>query len=423
MVELRPYQAQAVSDGLELLKANKIVCLSMEVRTGKTLTALSLAAKYGAKRVLFVSKKKAIVEGSIKKDYELLNPDYDIWFWNYASLHKVVGKFDIVIVDESHSIAAFPKPSKRAKMLKAICKNTPIIYLSGTFTPESYSQLYHQFWISSYSPFIAYSNFYKWAKDYVNVYQKRIGAYKVNNYERAIKPKIDARTKHLFLSVSQEAAGFIQPIKEIFLQVPMNSVQKEMITNIDQRGFTSYAGELCIPANGAIKLSKKAQISGGTCIMDDGSVAVVSKNKVNYIYDRFQKPTKSDSSDRYNEYKIAILYVYQAEGDLLKEKFKNWTSNEDIFRENDDVVFIAQIRSAREGVDLSTADCLVMYSIDFSATSYFQGKARIQSKNRTKPARLYWIFSDGGIGPYVYSAVSKKKNFTQSYYNQAKYNK
>ena len=56
--------------------------------------------------------------------------------------------------------------------------------------------------------------------------------------------------------------------------------------------------------------------------MDDGSVAVVSKNKVNYIYDRFQKPTKSDTSDRYNEYKIAILYVYQAEGDLLKEKFK-----------------------------------------------------------------------------------------------------
>jgi len=145
--------------------------------------------------------------------------------------------------------------------------------------------------------------------------------------------------------------------------------------------------------------------------MDDGTVAVVSTNKVNYIAKKFDGQ------------KIAILYVYQAEGDLLKQKFKNWTSNEDIFRENDDVVFIAQIRSAREGVDLSTADCLVMYSIDFSATSYFQGKARIQSKNRTKPARLYWIFSDGGIGPYVYSAVSKKKNFTQSYYNKAKYNK
>jgi len=409
MVELREYQAQTVADGLELLNKHKIVCLSMEVRTGKTLTALSLAEKYGAVKVLFVSKKKAIVEGSIKKDYELLNPNYKIVFWNYASLHKVYGSFDIVIIDESHSIGAYPKPSKRAKMLKDICKNTPIIYLSGTFTPESYSQLYHQLWISSYSPFKEYSNFYNWAKDYVNIVKKRIGIYMINNYDAAIKEKIDIKTKHLFLSVSQEAAGFNQPIEEIFLQVPMNEAQKQMIADIDMRGFTSYAGDLCIPANGAIKLSKKAQISGGTCIMIDFNTAIVSMNKVNFIAEYFKGQ------------KIAILYVYQAEGELLKEKFHNWTSNEDVFRADDDSVFIAQIRSAREGVDLSSADCLVMYSIDFSATSYFQGKARIQSKDRTKPAKLYWIFSEHGIEKYVYSAVSRKKNFTASYYRKIKY--
>ena len=183
-----------------------------------------------------------------------------------------------------------------------------------------------------------------------------------------------------------------------------------MISDIDQRGFTSYAGDLCIPANGAIKLSKKAQISGGTLIMEEGNAIVISKNKVNFIAEKFKGQ------------KIAILYVYQAEGDLLKETFPNWTSNEDVFRDNDDKVFIAQIRSAREGVDLSSADCLVMYSIDFSATSYFQGKARIQSKARTKPAKLYWVFSENGIGKYVYSAVSKKKNFTASYYSKIKYN-
>jgi len=409
MVELREYQAQTVADGLELLNKHKIVCLSMEVRTGKTLTALSLAEKYGAVKVLFVSKKKAIVEGSIKKDYELLNPNYKIVFWNYASLHKVYGSFDIVIIDESHSIGAYPKPSKRAKMLKDICKNTPIIYLSGTFTPESYSQLYHQLWISSYSPFKEYSNFYNWAKDYVNIVKKRIGIYMINNYDAAIKEKIDIKTKHLFLSVSQEAAGFNQPIEELFLEVPMNEAQKQMIADIDMRGFTSYAGDLCIPANGAIKLSKKAQISGGTCIMIDFNTAIVSMNKVNFIAEYFKGQ------------KIAILYVYAAEGDLLKSKFNNWTSNEDVFRADDDSVFIAQIRSAREGVDLSSADCLVMYSIDFSATSYFQGKARIQSKDRTKPAKLYWIFSEHGIEKYVYSAVSRKKNFTASYYQKIKY--
>ena len=409
MVELRKYQSEAVANGLRLLKQYKIVCLSMEVRTGKTLTALALAAEYGAKKVLFVSKKKAIVEGSITKDYELLAPDYDIKFWNYASLHKVFGKFDIVIVDESHSISAFPKPSKRTKMLKKICEHTPIIYLSGTFSPESYSQLFHQFYISSYSPFIKYSNFYKWAKDFVNIYQIRTGNRMTNRYERANKVKIDAYCKHLFLSVSQEQAGFIQPVKEYFLSIPMNETQKQMISDIDMRGFTSYNNKLCIPEGGAVKLSKKAQISGGTCIMEDSEVEIVSRNKIEYIESFFKGK------------KIAILYVYAAEGDLIKEKFKNWTSNEDVFRENDNSTFVAQIRSAREGVDLSSADCLVMYSIDFSATSYFQGKARIQSRSRTKPAELYWAFSENGIGKFVYSAVSNKKNFTNSYYNKTKY--
>ena len=66
MVELRKYQKEVVKEGLEILKEHKILCLSMEVRTGKTLTSLSLAEEYGAKSVLFISKKKAITEGSIQ---------------------------------------------------------------------------------------------------------------------------------------------------------------------------------------------------------------------------------------------------------------------------------------------------------------------------------------------------------------------
>ena len=41
----------------------------MQTRTGKTLTALTAAENYGAKNVLFVTKKKAI--DSIVSDYEL----------------------------------------------------------------------------------------------------------------------------------------------------------------------------------------------------------------------------------------------------------------------------------------------------------------------------------------------------------------
>ena len=46
MVELRKYKQDVVKEGLQILKEHKILCLSMEVRTGKTLTSLSLAEEY-----------------------------------------------------------------------------------------------------------------------------------------------------------------------------------------------------------------------------------------------------------------------------------------------------------------------------------------------------------------------------------------
>ena len=45
-----------------------------------------------------------------------------------------------------HNCGAIPKPSERQKNIREmlINKYTRIIYLSGTPTPESYSQIYHQ---------------------------------------------------------------------------------------------------------------------------------------------------------------------------------------------------------------------------------------------------------------------------------------
>ena len=409
MVELRKYQQEVVSKGLDILKEYKILCLSMEVRTGKTLTSLSIADAYGAKSVLFISKKKAITEGSIQGDCKDLNPSYDIDFINYASVHKATGSYDFIIIDECHSLGAFPLKSKRVDKVKKICKGLPIIFLSGTFTPESYSQIYHQLYVSSFSPFKKFVNFYKWSKIFVYVYQIKVGGRSLNRYERAHKDMIENYTNKLFIKVSQEDAGFSQLIHEDILEVPMDQVQKDLIKSIKDRGFCSVNGELCIPPNGASKLSKIAQICGGTLLMDDAEKGVViSRAKADYVYQHFLGQ------------KIAILYVYKCEGELLREIFKNHTDDENVFRNDDSSTFIAQIRSAREGVDLSSADSLVMYSVDFSATSYFQGKARIQSHNRTKKANLYWIFTKGGIERYVYSAVTSKKNFTDSYYKSLK---
>ena len=99
---LREYQRELAEQGLAILSKYKIVYLAMEVRCGKTLTALSIADKYGAKNVLFLTKKKAVESGTILNDYNLLAPSYTITVINNESLHKLTGTYDLLISDEHH---------------------------------------------------------------------------------------------------------------------------------------------------------------------------------------------------------------------------------------------------------------------------------------------------------------------------------
>ena len=66
-MELRDYQIKGANDGCRILKEKGLVYFCWSVRTGKTLTALQTAENYGAKNVLFLTKKKAIK--SIEGDY------------------------------------------------------------------------------------------------------------------------------------------------------------------------------------------------------------------------------------------------------------------------------------------------------------------------------------------------------------------
>ena len=411
-ITLDPHQLDVLERGLPILKKYHILPLSMQVRTGKTLTALSIADRYlqdknlGDRRILFVTKKKAI--SSIVSDYALLSPDYTMQCINYESLHKVTRDFDLAIIDESHKVGGYPKTAKRARVLKGLCKNKPMILLSGTFSPESYSQLFHQFWISSFSPWAQYTNFYRWANaGYVHIKKQYFTATPSNNYDNADHDKIMQDIGHLFVSKTQEEAGFKQEIQEKFHFVELSPLQKQYLETLDKDG---YAGDpesdlIAIAANGADKINKMAQVCGGSLFFDDEDKGrILTARKALYIKNQFQGK------------KIAILYNYKAEFEILRSIFKNWTGIPEEFAENNDLVFLGQIKSVMEGVDLHTADFLIMYGINFSATAYFQGRARIQNRKRTKDALVHWIFSKGGIESKIYKAVSDKKNFTYSYY-------
>jgi hypothetical protein len=116
--------------------------------------------------------------------------------------------------------------------------------------------------------------------------------------------------------------------------------------------------------------------------------------------------------------KIAVFYKFVAEAYALRWVFGSVYDDPQAFNEAESGVFISQIVSGREGINLSTADALVFYNIDFSATSYWQSRARIQTKDREKDAQIYWIFAEGGIEDKIYKAVMDKKDYTLSHFKK-----
>ncbi len=405
MVEFRDYQEQIIQEGVEILEKSQLLYLSMEVRTGKTLTALGICEKLDVDDVLFITKKKAI--STITADSDKLCPSYSLFVINYESLHKLPNiRWDVIICDEAHSMGAFPKPSNRAKAVRdLIQRNDPsLILMSGTPTPESFSQMYHQVYAAFNNPFEKYKNFYRFADDYVNVKQLKISGRLMNDYKTGKQEILTAMKPHT-ISYSQKEAGFVSKIEEEVLTVKMGDNTYSLANRL-RRDLVVEGKEEVLLADTPVKLMMKLhQIYSGTVKFESGKSMTLDTTKGDLI--------KAYFTGR----KIGIFYKFKQELAVLKEVFGDELTTELSVFEDTDKNIALQIVSGREGISLRQADCLVYMNIDFSATSYWQSRDRMTTKERVKND-IYWVFSEGGIEQDIYKAVSKKKDYTLKHFKR-----
>jgi superfamily II DNA or RNA helicase len=404
-MELRPYQTKISAEAVEILRNKHIVYLAMEVRTGKSLTALNTAQLFAAKRVLFLTKKKAI--SSIQWDYDNFGFDFDLTIINDESLHLVKGEFDLIIHDEHHRFGAFPKPNATAKEFKKRFSKLPMIFLSGTPTPESYSQWYHQFWVSDYSPYKNYANFYKWAAEYVDIKEKRLGYSVVKDYSNAKENQVRRSTRPYIITFTQKEAGFTTSVNEMVLECEMQPITYEVIRRLKKDLIVRNGqGQIILGDTGVKLMQKTHQLSSGTCKFEDGSSKVIDDSKARFIKEKFKGE------------KIAIFYKFKAEWDALLKVFgADYLTNSVEEFDSTDKNIALQILSGREGVSLKNAKYLVYYNIDFSATSYWQSRDRMTTMQRQEN-EVFWIFSKGGIEYDIYKTVQQKKDYTLKIFRQ-----
>jgi len=402
----RKYQENIIKKSLPIIQRYGFIYLAMEVRTGKTLTALGIARACGFRNVVFITKKKAI--SSIQSDYNLLAPNYKFNVINYESMHKLdITRCDFLILDEAHGMGAFPKPSKRAKDVKEFIKkhSCAVCLLSGTPTPESYSQMYHQVYGIPTNPFNQFRNFYDFASQFVKVSRKKINSMYINDYSNGLMSIVRAMQPYT-ISYTQKEAGFVNEINEEILFVEMKPNTYRIAKKLKRDSVVEGAEQVILGDTPAKMLQKLHQIYSGTIIFESGESMVLDKSKAEFIKYHFKGK------------KIGIFYKFKQELKVLKEVFgkENLTTELEEF-DNTNKSIALQIVSGREGISLRKADALVYYNIDFSATSYWQSRDRMTTKFR-KNSKVYWIFSDEGIEKDIYKTVIKKKDYTVNHFKK-----
>lgn len=395
MITPYDYQEELSEVALEILRKNAIAYLAMEERTGKTLTAILTAEKSKAKNILVVTKKRAL-EGweetfrnfDVAKSYTLVN------------YHKVakfaVGVYDLVILDEAHNyISAFPKPGKLWKDLQPVCRGKPLLYISATPYAQGPQMLFHQFALSSWSPWKQHNNFYRWFELYGIPYTKPIYGREVKQYDRCNKEMVLQSAEHLFITKTRSELGFDhEPTDKVHYVELNDSIRKVYNQLLSDELFIFPFGDLVCDSASKLRTSLH-QLEGGTIKIDNSRHTLSNCEKIDYMLEEF-----GDSE------KLVIMYNFIQEKAKLEQHFKKAT--------------ILQATSYAEGVDLHEYDNLVIYSQDYSTARHTQRRARQCNKKRDTPITVHYLLVKGGISEQVYKTVSiNKRNYVDSVFTRS----
>lgn len=392
---MKPYQHQIdiSSQALDILRTHMIVYLAMQERTGKTLTSILICEQTKCNNILVITKKKALVGWIDTLSKYKHNKNYECI--NYESLHKCTFKPDLVIIDEAHSnLGAYPKVGKTWKEVYKFTKGKPIIYLSATPSAQTYAQLYHQFKLSSWSPWIKYPSFYNWHKDYGIENIIYLGGRQIKQYNEVKSEKVMKDVEHLFISYTRTELGFEHEPNDILHYIDLSSEIKEYYNSLLKDRVANVTGTEVIADTVMALRTKLHQIEGSTLKQEDKNIFLSKLDKIDYIL-----KTWGDSKD------LVIFYQYQNELSLLKQTFKSAT--------------ILQGTSFAEGVDLSMYETCVVYSMDFSTAKYTQRRARQCNMKRDTPIDFHFLLVKGAISEQVYQTVAvNRTNFVDSYFNK-----
>ncbi len=387
-----PHQIEGAEWSLTTLQMYGIAYIAWQERVRKTGTAILTAENAKAKRILVITKKKAIpgwmehiAKLPTKKHYTVIN---------YESVHKVTGVYDLIILDEAHhAISSTGRPSSTWKKVYKHTRGKAILYLSATPYAEHLGLLYHQLKLSDWSPFPE-RNFYDWFRKYGISNLTRTPYGLVEQYNKYKDDEILGRVKHLFSFKTRKQAGIEHEPTVKVVKVPLDPYTKKLMADLANHSVIEIDGQTIVCDSPMKVRTTHYQLEGSTLKLEGGHILIPTREKAMYLM------------ENYNMEDVAIMAHFIAERVMLKAMFPSTR--------------ILSSDGDAEGVDLSNVHKLIVYSMSEKTSKHTQRLARQANHNRKTPIEVDVLVADKpGVGLAIYNSVAvKKENFNKNSYDK-----
>jgi len=385
-----PHQIETSDKAYAVLKQYGVCLIAGLPRTGKTATAIRVAEMSRAKRILVVTKKAAI-PGWYDELKRIGNTTKIYTITNYEQVKKQPDDFDLIFVDESHTIGRAGKPTQRLKDLRAKTLGKPVLLLTGTPAAETNLSYYYQFSLSRWSPF-KHKSFYAFFKDWGIPQEIRINGRMQETYKKC-KPEIVDYLAPYIVTLNQTQAGIKHQAQDRVHEVQLDQSTKDLIEELKEDKVIIVDNQVFAAESDIKERYGVHQIEYGALLQGSLVIDLPNTEVVDYLMKTF-----GDSPD------VGYMVHYRSTKVKLEKVFKQ-----------------AQVYSSNahaEGVNLAHLKHFVIVNSDFSGAKFVQRRERITNLTRNTEAIVHHIVTDGGISKPLYNTLKDKRDFTLSLYKR-----
>lgn len=442
----------------KLRRLNWTGALLMEMGTGKTKVAIDAVGigfhNFGAKRVVVVAPLSVlavwprqirqhspvgarifVLDGPVRDRFKVLRllvrehvrgtepTDRVTWvIINYEGLWRKDNKFaiedllrawepDTLIFDESHRIKN--QASKQSKAAARIAEKARFrMLLSGTPITKAPLDIFGQF--RAMDPEVFGTNWYAFKFTY-GVW----GGFKKFQLRGFRKlAELSQRVRDHSYRVRKKDCLDLPP--KVYVDVPVTlspssmKIYREMADDMIAEIEETHATAAIV----LVKLVRLSQITSGFIKDVEGKVRVFDSNKLNtcmdlvgdmvqeghkvVIFVRFIQDIERLSERLDNEgigYRILSGSVPVRKRDSFIQEFQTQPNVK---------VFIAQIQAGSLGIELTAADVVIYYSVNYNAADFWQSQDRVHRQGQTKKVTYYRLIVPHTIDHITFKVLDMK---------------